>query len=43
MLVCPGVYLGAEGHLRLSHALDPARTAQALDRVADVLTALGAA
>ena len=43
VLVCPGVYLGAEGHLRLSHALDPARTAQALDRVADVLTALGAA
>ena len=39
VLVCPGVYLGAEGHLRLSHALDPARTEQALDRIAGVLRA----
>jgi hypothetical protein len=39
VLVCPGVYLGAEGHLRLSHALDPARTAEALDRIAEVLGA----
>ncbi len=40
VLVCPGVYLGAERHLRLSHALDPARTEEALDRIANVLTAM---
>ncbi len=40
VLVCPGVYLGAESHLRLSHALDPARTDEALDRIASVLTAM---
>ena len=39
VLVCPGRYLGAEGHLRVSHALDPARTALALDRIAGVLRA----
>jgi aspartate/methionine/tyrosine aminotransferase len=39
VLVCPGVYLGAEGHVRLSHALDPGRTARALDRIAEVLRA----
>ncbi len=39
VLVCPGVYLGAEGHLRLGHALDPDRTAQVLDRIAEVLSA----
>ena len=42
VLVCPGVYLGAEGHLRLSHALDPARTSTALARIADVLAGLDA-
>lgn len=41
VLVCPGVYLGAEGHLRLSHALDPARTSEALDRIGKVLGDLG--
>ena len=40
VLVAPGLFLGAEGHIRLSHALDPARTATALDRIADVLQAL---
>lgn len=40
VLVCPGRYLGAEGHLRISHALDPARTQTALDRIADVLATL---
>ena len=38
VLVCPGRYFGAEGHLRISHALDPERTQQALDRIADVLS-----
>jgi aspartate/methionine/tyrosine aminotransferase len=37
VLVAPGSYLGADGHLRLSHALDPARTGEALDRIAGVL------
>ena len=40
VLVCPGVFLGAEGHLRISHALDPARTGEALDRIAGVLRSL---
>jgi aspartate/methionine/tyrosine aminotransferase len=40
VLVAPGLYLGAEGHLRLSHSLDPARTAEALDRIAEVLRVL---
>ena len=37
MLIAPGIYLGADAHLRLSHALAPAHTVQALDRIADVL------
>jgi aspartate/methionine/tyrosine aminotransferase len=41
VLVCPGRYFGAEGHLRISHALDPARTQQALDRIAEALSSLG--
>jgi hypothetical protein len=42
VLVSPGVYLGTEGHLRLGSALGPARTAQASDRIAELLTALSA-
>jgi aspartate/methionine/tyrosine aminotransferase len=40
VLVGPGAYLGAEGHLRVAHALQPQRTADALERIADVLRAL---
>ena len=37
VLVAPGAHLGADGHLRLSHALAPDRTAEALERIAEVL------
>jgi aspartate/methionine/tyrosine aminotransferase len=37
VLVVPGTYLGAEGHLRIAHALNPARTAEALERITHVL------
>ena len=37
VLVAPGAYLGAERHLRIAHALDPARTQEALRRIARVL------
>lgn len=40
VLVAPGLHLGADAHLRLSHALHPARTADALARIADVLSRL---
>ena len=40
VLVAPGVYLGADAHLRVSHALNPHRTVQAFDRIADVLARL---
>jgi aspartate/methionine/tyrosine aminotransferase len=41
VLVAPGAYLGAEHHMRIAHALDPARTGEALDRIAGVLRRLG--
>lgn len=37
VLVAPGVYLGADAHLRISHALDPDRTVRAFERIAAVL------
>jgi aspartate/methionine/tyrosine aminotransferase len=37
VLVAPGVYLGAEGHMRIAHALNPDRTQEALERIARVL------
>ncbi len=37
VLVAPGAHLGADGHLRISHALAPDRTAEALERIAGVL------
>lgn len=37
VLVAPGVYLGAEQHLRIAHALNPPRTEEALERIARVL------
>jgi aspartate/methionine/tyrosine aminotransferase len=40
VLVAPGVYLGAEGHMRIAHALDPSRTGEALERISHVLRAL---
>lgn len=40
VLVAPGIHLGADAHVRLSHALHPARTADALARIAKVLTRL---
>jgi aspartate/methionine/tyrosine aminotransferase len=40
VLVAPGVYLGAEGHLRIAHALAPDRTLEALERIAAVLRKL---
>jgi aspartate/methionine/tyrosine aminotransferase len=41
VLVAPGAYLGAEGHVRIAHALSPDRTAEALQRIAQVLRGLG--
>jgi aspartate/methionine/tyrosine aminotransferase len=41
VLVAPGTYLGTESHLRIAHALDPDRTAEALTRIARVLRELG--
>ena len=40
VLVAPGVFMGAEHHLRLSHSLDPQRTVTALERIATVLRSL---
>lgn len=40
VLVAPGAYLGAEGHLRIAHALNPQRTAEALERISGVLRTL---
>jgi aspartate/methionine/tyrosine aminotransferase len=40
VLVAPGAYLGAEHHLRVAHALNPARTAEALERISTVLRGL---
>ena len=40
VLVAPGVYLGADAHLRLSHSLAPEHTEQAFSRIADVLRTL---
>jgi aspartate/methionine/tyrosine aminotransferase len=37
VLVAPGVYLGAEGHMRIAHALNPQRTQEALGRIARVM------
>jgi aspartate/methionine/tyrosine aminotransferase len=37
VLVVPGAYLGAEGHLRIAHALDLERTREALGRIGRVL------
>jgi aspartate/methionine/tyrosine aminotransferase len=37
VLVVPGAYLGVEGHLRIAHALDLARTQEALARITRVL------
>ena len=40
VLVAPGAYLGAEGHLRIAHALAPDRTSEALERIGQVLRRL---
>jgi len=40
VLVAPGVHLGAEHHMRIAHALNPARTGEALDLIARVLRKL---
>jgi aspartate/methionine/tyrosine aminotransferase len=40
VLVAPGAYLGAEGHMRIAHALNPRRTGEALERIARVLRSL---
>jgi aspartate/methionine/tyrosine aminotransferase len=40
VLVAPGTYLGAEGHLRIAHALAPDRTSEALERIGKVLRTL---
>jgi aspartate/methionine/tyrosine aminotransferase len=40
VLVAPGAYLGAESHLRIAHALQPQRTAEALERIGRVLRSL---
>ena len=37
VLVAPGAYFGAEGHMRIAHALNPSRTTEALERIARVL------
>lgn len=41
VLVAPGVHLGAEGHMRIAHALNPERTAEALERISAMLRSLG--
>jgi aspartate/methionine/tyrosine aminotransferase len=40
VLVAPGAYLGAEGHLRIAHSLAPDRTLEALQRIGKVLRRL---
>lgn len=40
VLVAPGAYMGAEQHMRIAHALNPARTGEALERIARVLRGL---